>query len=73
MNAAAAIAALAAVSPAARTPRSPTLSESSPHGSKVTTEPMLKAARTTPICVSESPYSSRSCGASTGIPRKTAE
>jgi hypothetical protein len=39
----------------------------------VTTEPTLNAASTTPVSVSESPYSSRNCGARTGIPRKTAE
>ena len=41
--------------PRARTPRSPTRSVSSPHGSSVTTEPMLKAARTTPTCGEREP------------------
>ena len=61
------------MSPAASVQRSPKRSTAKPHGSSANVSPIHSAARTTPISVRLSPYSSRSAGASTAIANETVE
>ena len=56
--------------PAAMTSLSPNRSAASPQGRSVSVPPTQAAASRTPTPESESPYSSRSVGASTGRPTK---